>query len=287
MQLNLEAVQAVPVLLPEFSKLRLVLVGCGGNGSWMAESIARLAYILQGRGLEVEVEFYDADTVEPNNIPRQRFYPAEMGLNKAVALAARYNMRYGLRIAAVPAHFKSLGRHDWYNTTLTILVGCVDGHEGRVALHNSLEQERPHRWWLDLGNHQTSGQVLLGSHSDLEELGSAFDLQSLCTRLPSPGLLHPELLEPLQRSEQEQQDPEGCAQLDVQGLTVNQQVSAIATDYLHRLISGKLKRWATYFDQQTGVMNSLYITPGGIATALNRPGVFSQTMKRQRRGADD
>lgn len=287
MELNLEAVQAVPVLLPEFAKLRLVLVGCGGNGSWMAESLARLAYILQGRGIEVEVEFYDADTVEPKNIPRQRFYPAELGLNKAVALAARYNMRYGLRIAAVPTHFKALERHDWYNTTLTVLVGGVDGPEGRQALHASLAQDKPYRWWLDLGNHQSSGQVLIGSHSDITELPTAFGLQTLCTRLPSPGLLHPELLEPLQRSELEEQSPEGCAHLDVQGLTVNQQVSAIATDYLHRLISGKLTRWATYFDQSTGVMNSLYITPDGIATALNRPRLFSHPPKRKRQWEDD
>lgn len=286
MQLNLEAVQAVPVLLPEFAKLRLVLVGCGGNGSWMAESLARLAYILQGRGFEVTVEFYDADTVEPQNIPRQRFYPAELGLNKAVALAARYSMRYGLRIGGVPAHFKALERHDWYNTTLTILVGCVDGPEGRQALHASLEQEKPYRWWLDLGNHQTSGQVLIGSHSNVSELGTAFSLQTLCTRLPSPGLLHPELLEPLQRSEQEAQHPERCAHLDVQGLTVNQQVSAIATDYLHRLLSGKLTRCATYFDQSTGVMNSLYITPDGLATALKRPRLFSEMPKQKRRRED-
>ena len=287
MQLNLEAVQSVPVLLPEFSKLRLVLVGCGGNGSWMAESIARLAYIYQLRGIAVDVEFYDADTVETKNIPRQRFYPAELGINKAIALAARYNLRFGLRIAGVPAHFKALERHDWYNTALTILVGCVDGHEGRQALHASLNQENPHRWWIDLGNHQTNGQVLIGSHCDLNEVCNAFTLKTLCTRLPSPGFLHPELLEPLQRSEQEEQNPQGCAQLDVQGLTVNQQVSAIATDYLHRLLSGNLKRWATYFDQGTGVMNSLYITPGGIAAALNRPRLFEQTPKRRQRYEED
>jgi len=275
MQLNLDAVNAVPVLLTEFNQLELVLVGCGGNGSWMAESIARLAYILKGRGVDAHITFYDGDTIEAPNIPRQRFYPAELGLNKAAALAARYNLRYGLRITAVPSHFKALGKDEWGRYgKLSIMVGCVDSHEGRLALHESLN-EVPRVWWLDLGNHRESGQVLVGSQKTVGELGSAFDLSTLCTRLPSPALVHPELLKPMQRSQSEQQ-PEGCAQLDVQGLTVNQQVSAIATDYLHRLISGRLTRYVTYFDQSAGVISSQYITPSNIGAAVGEPGLFRQ-----------
>ncbi len=281
MTLNLDAIHAVPVMLPESRALNLLLVGCGGNGSWMAEAIARLAYILQRRGLETAVTFYDGDTVQPENVPRQRFYPAELGLNKAVALAARYNLRYGLQIEAVPAHFRPFKPPDWYCTTLTILVGCVDGHEGRQALQATLNPDHPRVWWLDVGNHQTSGQVLLGSQREVSQLQGAFSLGALCTRLPSPGLVHPELLQPLQRSEAETQDPAGCAHLDVQGLTVNQQASAIATDYLHRLIAGKLTRFATYFDQSTGVMNSQYITPNSIATAVGQPGLFAAGGARQ------
>jgi hypothetical protein len=58
---------------------------------------------------------------------------------------------------------------------------------------------------------------------------------------------------------------------DNQSLAVNQMVASVATDYLLRLTSGGLKRFATYFDLESGSMRSRYITPEEIAGVARKP----------------
>jgi hypothetical protein len=68
-------------MLPVSDRLRLCLVGCGGTGSWLAPSVARIARLQRDQGREVEVAFYDHDHVEPKNIPRQHFYLPHLAEN--------------------------------------------------------------------------------------------------------------------------------------------------------------------------------------------------------------
>lgn len=72
LELNLGLLKAKPVVVPGGSDriIRLVLVGCGGTGSWLAGGIARVAWELQRMGRQVEVQFWDFDKVEPKNVPR-------------------------------------------------------------------------------------------------------------------------------------------------------------------------------------------------------------------------
>lgn len=54
-----------------------------------------------------------------------------------------------------------------------------------------------------------------------------------------------------------------CAEmavLNVQSESVNIRVAAEAADYLYRTVAGNLKRFATYFDLESGTARSLYIT---------------------------
>ena len=81
--LDLAYVNAGPVAVPQRSKLRIALIGCGGTGSWLAPAIARLARVVSERGQSVEVVFVDPDTVEVANVPRQNFCDAEIGRFKA------------------------------------------------------------------------------------------------------------------------------------------------------------------------------------------------------------
>ena len=85
--IDLSYARSAKLMLPVSDRLRLCLVGCGGTGSWLAPSVARIARLQRDQGREVEVVFYDHDHVEPKNIPRQHFCDAELGRNKAVTLA--------------------------------------------------------------------------------------------------------------------------------------------------------------------------------------------------------
>lgn len=267
--INTDYLDARPIWLGEFNQVLFVLVGCGGNGSYVAESIARFCRLLTQRGKRAQALFIDPQSVEVKNIPRQRFSDAEIGLNKAQVLAARYSLLWGVEILAYPTRFNADLLHGYYNW-LIFLVGCVDDGPARNAIAQCLIQnsssDLPKRWWLDLGNHQESGQILLGSAPDPNHLRWAFQTPSHCLTLPSPALVHPEILLP--RPDQLINAPMSCAEiamLNAQSQTVNGMCAAIASDYLNRLLFGQLKKWATYFDLETGATQTHYTAPQTIA----------------------
>lgn len=296
--LNTEILEARPVTLRAWTRADLILVGCGGTGSWLAPHLARLAALLGEGGKTVRLSFCDPDTVEPVNLARQHFCRAEVGTPKAATLALRYGPAWGLDIAARVAPFTPACLPTWYDTPI-ILVGCVDNAAARGALAQSCSERNQQRpatdpptvWWLDCGNHEQAGQVLLGTTANPERLRTAFEPATLCRMLPSPGLQHPELLEA--RPEEATTPRLSCAELaaaNAQSLTINQAVAAVAADYLLRLLmTGDLRRFATYLDLPSGVQTSRYTTPARVAAAIGQEASFfappapAPPARRQRR----
>jgi len=277
--IDLSYARAAQLLLPAYDRLRLILVGCGGTGSWLAPSVARIARLQREQGRPVELLFYDHDHVEPKNIPRQNFCDAELGRNKAVALAARFSAAWGVEIAAVPRKFRAAS-FDWPQAgTLTILIGCVDNAAARGEMASVVKTQRfdllP-AWWLDCGNEESSGQVIVGSTIQPKDLAGSFTPScKICKALPAPSLVAPDLL--VAKPEELEDSKVSCAEMQVlnaQSLAVNQTVAAIATDYLLGLLGGKLRKFATYFDLASGSMRSKYITPEEITGAIRRPPAY-------------
>jgi hypothetical protein len=194
---------------------------------------------------------------------------------KAEALAARYGMAWGVEIRAITARFdKSLLPNPYgLHRGLTVLVGCVDNAAARNAIADALrsanfgEDQRPACWWLDCGNSWASGQVLLGSATNVRQLAQAFALPKKCSALPAPSLQHPELLRP--KAEETDQSSLPCEEIlaATPNLTVNQMT--IAADYLTGLLLGQdLRCFATYFDLSSKSVRSSYITPEVVSTTL-------------------
>ena len=71
----------------------ITVVGCGGTGGFVAESLCRL---FQGR--EVTIVLVDHDRVEPHNLLRQNFFAEDVGRFKSQALAERLTRAYGRAI---------------------------------------------------------------------------------------------------------------------------------------------------------------------------------------------
>jgi PRTRC genetic system ThiF family protein len=284
--IDLSYARAATLMLPVWDRLRLALVGCGGTGSWLAPSVARIARLQRDQGREVEVVFYDHDHVEPKNIPRQHFCDAELNRNKAVTLAARYSAAWGVEIAAVPKKFRSA---DFYqrSNALTILIGCVDNAGARQQIDRALARADANTWWLDCGNDESSGQVIVGSDIDPESLEGSFTPScKICKWLPAPSLVAPDLLEP--RPEELLEPKLSCAEIQManaQSLAVNQMVAAVATDYLLGLLGGKLKRFATHFDLSAGSMRSRYIVPQEVASVIKKPVGYLVAPAQERRKA--
>jgi PRTRC genetic system ThiF family protein len=264
-----DAGRAVPVHLGDYQRIQLLLVGCGGTGSWLAPAVARLARVLRDeRQREVSVTFMDPDVVEARNTVRQNFCAAEVGRPKALALASRYSAAWGLEIEALrqsfSGHLPRPPNGHWVDRV--VLIGCVDNAAARQALHDALEPRSykglPHVWWLDCGNGYRGGQVLLGSARKPVELARAFRLPTICTALPSPGWQRPELLTPA--PDEQTSDCTEITRLNTQSLTVNQVIASVAADYLNGLLLGGLRCFATYVSLQAKTMRSHYVTPAAV-----------------------
>ncbi len=140
-KLNRDAVDARNLLLPDFERVEMHLVGCGGTGSWLAPHLVRIARLYHDlHGLDVAIEFVDKDRVEERNTYRQNFVPAEIGRYKAEALALRYGLSSGCEIVASNKPFSASSRQE--RATLAIYVGCVDNASARRELEQTIQLVR-------------------------------------------------------------------------------------------------------------------------------------------------
>lgn len=132
--------------------IRIALAGAGGNGSQMLSGLARMHTAMQALGHPgLEVTVFDPDIVTPANIGRQLFSPSDVDCYKADVLVNRVNCFFNLDWKAKPTKFTrgSGGYH--------LLIGCVDSAEARREL-----MKASWNYWLDLGNSERKGQVILG-----------------------------------------------------------------------------------------------------------------------------
>lgn len=306
MQIDTSFARAALVLPKEHQKIKFYLVGAGGTGSFAAQSLARLCFELKEHGKEIELTIIDPDRVESGNIPRSNFCRAEIGRFKAQTLAERLSAAWGLEIGYAnekldyEKHLRAAGGNF---RQMTVLVGCVDNHIARRELHRSLKefepydtQDAPAAWWIDGGNGKFSGQVLIGSTVKKDRVENHFTTAAICRKLPAPSLLHPELLEnqehALRRTatvaiERRISCPE-LVRLGEQSLNVNARVAVEIGEMLTQfLLTNSLKRFANYFDLESGTSRSLYCTPEILEKALkeaaeNQP--KTQKAKRKRSG---
>jgi PRTRC system thiF family protein len=148
------------------------LIGGGGTGSQVLTCLARLDVTLRALGHPgLFVTLYDPDTVSETNIGRQLFSEADIGLNKAVCLISRVNNFFGNDWRAVPRHYPSEIRRTEQNDLANITITCTDSIRSRMTLWKIMKRVRKTSfhdcdkplYWMDFGNGQSSGQVLLGT----------------------------------------------------------------------------------------------------------------------------
>lgn len=257
-----------PYLVPAVPTVA-VLVGCGGTGSVIAQHLARLAWHLQAQGAPpLHLCFIDGDRVESRNIGRQQFCPAEIGQNKAQTLATRLSTGLGLTIEAIP-HMATVDLLREYRTRYGsevrgLLIGAVDTPEARGVLHAALAQPCWHLW-LDGGNHEHAGQVVVGSVTEPAGMTGAFRA-GVCGALPSPALVYPDLITP--RPDQPRGNCAAALAVQAQGLMVNSAVALVAGQYLvDLLLHRRLVTFATDLHLQPCTMRSRPITPQQVALA--------------------
>ena len=287
------------ITLPEHHhSLKLYLVGCGGNGSWLAPHLVRLArFLRETRQMKMHATFIDPDVVEPKNVFRQNFGEAEVGGHKAELLALRYAASWGQGIQVHTTQFaKEMVQLEYGD--LGVMVGCVDNAAARRSIAEVLDQETrlhgaeglPRLWWLDAGNGADTGQVLFGAARNSRQLQYAFPYfpdQGFCVNLPAPDLQHPDLLQvqPEEIAIQRTQDDISCAERLLTGdqsPSINAMVANIAATYLWRLFADPkgLTTFATYCNLNVLSTRSRFITPDTIAQTLGKNIQMFKTHRR-------
>jgi PRTRC genetic system ThiF family protein len=242
----------------------VMLVGCGGTGSHIAQSLARLAVHCRDAGLpRLQLAFADGDTVERKNVGRQLFSAADVGKNKAQVLAGRFGAVFGLEILAFPAMLA--GQH-LQASGIGVLVGAVDNAQARREIGRELERSGGNwRIWIDCGNHEHDGQVVAGTTSDPNRLKGALSLGGICTALPAAPLLYPELLRE-EAAPRPQADCAAAMQNNAQSLMINQAMATVAAQYLYGLVvQRRITTFRTTIDLRTLTMASVPITAHNLA----------------------
>lgn len=168
--------------------VRVLVVGCGGNGSAITAGLPYLhqAMLVHGHRGGLEVTLMDGDVVSATNCVRQPFSQAEIGHWKAVVLVSRVNLFWDLNWHAAPQYFSSSTSVD----RVDIVIGCVDSRAARGDIAEKVTGQRSGvSYWLDLGNHSAGGQFVLGQPLNWVNKRAA-------TRLRTAAELFPEVVEP-------------------------------------------------------------------------------------------
>ncbi|NJL51128.1 MAG: thiamine biosynthesis protein ThiF [Hydrococcus sp. SU_1_0] len=273
---DLSIINAKPIYF-NYPFVRIYVVGCGGTGSFLVPHLCRLANWFDAAGKQVSITLIDFDPIEDKNLYRQNFCPAELGYNKAQALAVRYKAMFPtLRIGAVDRQASAISLD---RSMPTVVIGCVDNAAARKSIEELMIEysnqtaygfNRLPCWWIDCGNDYTHGQVAIGNWYSLE-LADYILEPATCTTLPLPTIQYPELL---QTDENETLSCAERALLNGQSLNINSQIAIAAGEMVHQLLNSQLKRMQIEVDLFRGSMKSIWIAQDNIDRIVERAKVF-------------
>ncbi|MFD2939167.1 PRTRC system ThiF family protein [Flavobacterium notoginsengisoli] len=161
-----------PYLISPTNPVSVNVIGAGGTGSKVLTALMEMNHSLTELGhAGLSVRLWDDDIVTTANLGRQRFAPSEAGLHKSVALINRVNRFMGTNWKAETVKFEkdSLGKLP-ENTKAVIYITCVDSVRSRFEIADILNllkgirnQRDSPRYWMDFGNSQHTGQVILST----------------------------------------------------------------------------------------------------------------------------
>ncbi len=247
-----------PYLMAPVHKLTIDLVGLGGTGSQVLTNLARMNEALMGLshpGLHVRA--WDPDIVSSSNMGRQLFSPADINQNKALVLITRVNRFFGYEWEAKPVLYTG---KDLSN----IIITCVDTAAGRLKINDKIGKlQWNNRWqpyehpyyWLDIGNMQKKGQVILGTLQQIQQPKSEYRIKrtllNVVRKFPQ-----------LKKIKEEDQGP-SCSLAEAlhrQDLFINSTLAQFGCNLLWKLFrEGMIKYHGCYVNLETLSVNPIKI----------------------------
>jgi molybdopterin/thiamine biosynthesis adenylyltransferase len=266
-----------------------IVIGCGGTGSFLIRDLARLIAIKNqdiitahekklvdyqaGRirrpnppmlhGLTIA----DGDVIEEKNIRRQNFVMGDVGRNKAEVMQERYSVAYGLEIGCCdsyvssPEHLQQIATSAMtgpYGNIIPVFIGCVDNNATRSLVAQTMDQLRSkgvRAFWLDGGNEEFSGQLVLGNNFSMALKDMDLYSRDLASRrssivnMPVVTQVYPEILDVTDK----RPDQMSCDDRAVsfpQCIATNITMATLILDFCNHFINmpGELETWMINFD---------------------------------------
>lgn len=240
--------------------VKIVQLGAGGTGGHVAPHLYRLLYSLER---PARLILCDGDIVEPRNLVRQNFSPADLGENKAKVLAERYASVFGIKTEYVPSYVEDLEElmtlitpGEWeldpnsYRRMpeMVILLGCVDNNRSRQLCHQAFYKARD-LIYIDSGNGDFSGQVVCGVR------------RKSFTVFKPVGGVHPQMLKEKGNFPSEM----SCAvaaQSDPQSMAANITAATAVVDMVYNILThGESRVRQTDFSTKTVKMQTILENP--------------------------
>ena len=240
-------------LINATNPISINLIGAGGTGSKVLTALMEMNHSLIALGhAGLSVRLWDDDVITEANLGRQRFAECEVGLYKSIALINRANRFSGTNWKAETQKFEkdSLGKTP-ENAQATIFITCVDSVKARFgiaeilkALDNGKYYHHKPKYWLDYGNSQYTGQVLLSTIGEIKQPNS--DKYETVANLP---MVTDEFGDLLKQSEQ-QSDTPSCSlaeALEKQDLYINSSLAQMGSSLLWGLFRNGLTEYRGFF----------------------------------------
>ncbi len=246
---------------------RILVVGCGGTGSFVAEGLCRLLV-----DTDESLILIDPDRVEPHNLLRQQFFAGDVGKFKSQVIAERLSRQYGRVVGySVYPYMPDMIHKNWGGGMHTeaaqgLIVSCVDNVAARREIAGTLKHGN---WWLDVGNGYSSGQVLIGSTSVKQHLEESFDEENqLVYALPMPSCQLPSLLSPPTKPVIKDVDCAEAVIAEDQSPVINQSMAILVLEFIHRFLRRELTWMGAYLDMEAGTLQTVPAEPEVVARML-------------------
>ena len=240
-------------LLNPTNPVSVNLIGAGGTGSQMLTALARMNHALtELHHVGLSVRLWDDDVITEANLGRQLFAKSELGLYKSVALINRINRFFGTSWKADTLKFEKdcFGRLP-ENAKANITITCVDNVRTRFNVAEVLKEKVNYgsyrdepKYWMDFGNSQFTGQVLLSTIGNIRQPKS--EKYETVANLP---FVTDEFGELLKQSETEDDTP-SCSvaeALEKQDLYINSVLAQMGSSLLWNLFRNGLTENRGFF----------------------------------------
>lgn len=231
-------------------KMRIIIIGLGGIGSWLAEPLIRYASKKYNNILEVLL--IDGDSYSNSNLVRQSIHPKLMGMNKASATALKLRQYFPeVDIKEYPEYLNPKNIEILLSEHTSYVFNCCDNNYCRKIVSEYMDKKYLNNYFLFSG-----GNEILDGNSHIQQRNRYNGKSELLT------VTHPEVGE---ASENEDRGAMSCGQIaelpaSGQIIFTNFWCAAVMLQQFYTVCNSDYSIKETFFDIKKSTLNAIRTT---------------------------